>query len=198
MLGDRIKSLRISHGMTQEELGKLIGVGKSTINKYELDKIAIPSAKVEALARVLGVSPGGLMGWELPDSYPVGKLSAISVIGSVRAGIGGIAQEEHLGTEFADADPEEHRFFMVKGDSMSPQICEGDLALVHKQDDVESGELAVVIVNGEEGLIKKVLKHEGAITLVSFNQAYPPRVFVGKEMNEVKIWGKVKQTMHRW
>lgn len=64
MLGDRIKQLRNAHNMTQEELGKIIGVGKSTINKYELGKIAIPSAKIEALAKALSVSPGYLMGWE--------------------------------------------------------------------------------------------------------------------------------------
>ena len=48
MLGERIKMVRLSREMTQEELGKIIGVGKSTINKYELNKIAIPSAKIEA------------------------------------------------------------------------------------------------------------------------------------------------------
>lgn len=64
MIGDRIKELRTDRDMTQAELGKLIGVGKSTINKYELNKIAIPSAKIEALATVLRVSPAYLMGWE--------------------------------------------------------------------------------------------------------------------------------------
>lgn len=67
MIGERIKQLRNAHSMTQEELGKLIGVGKSTINKYELGKIAIPSAKIEALAVALHVSPGYLMGWESKD-----------------------------------------------------------------------------------------------------------------------------------
>lgn len=64
MIGDRIKELRTDRDMTQAELGKLIGVGKSTINKYELNKIAIPSAKIEALATVLRVSPAHLMGWD--------------------------------------------------------------------------------------------------------------------------------------
>lgn len=73
MIGDRIKDLRTTHGMTQEELGKLIGVGKSTINKYELGKIAIPSAKIESLAKVLKVSPGYLMGWEEDKDYTSSK-----------------------------------------------------------------------------------------------------------------------------
>ena len=64
MLGERIKMVRLSREMTQVELGKIIGVGKSTINKYELNKIAIPSAKIEALAKALNVPPGYLMGWE--------------------------------------------------------------------------------------------------------------------------------------
>lgn len=73
MVGERIKNLRTAHGMTQEELGKRVGLKKSTINKYELDKIAIPSAKVEALAEVLNVSPVYLMGWEEDQEYTSNK-----------------------------------------------------------------------------------------------------------------------------
>ena len=80
MLGERIKELRVAHGLTQEELGKSIGVGKSTINKYELNKIAIPSAKVEGLAHTLGVTPAYLMGWENEKGYTSNKARLIAEI----------------------------------------------------------------------------------------------------------------------
>lgn len=73
MVGERIKELRTAYGMTQEELGKRLGLKKSTINKYELGKIAIPSAKVEVLAEVLNVSPCYLMGWEEDKDYTSNK-----------------------------------------------------------------------------------------------------------------------------
>ena len=90
MLGDRIKQLRNAHNMTQEELGKIIGVGKSTINKYELGKIAIPSAKIEALAKALSVSPGYLMGWE-DKSEDIKKAATQAAF---RAEMGDFSEEE--------------------------------------------------------------------------------------------------------
>lgn len=89
MIGDRIKELRTDRDMTQADLGKLIGVGKSTINKYELNKIAIPSAKIEALATVLGVSPARLMGWdENPIIVQAAKQAAF------REEVGNLTDEE--------------------------------------------------------------------------------------------------------
>lgn len=196
---DNLKNRRKELGLTLEEVAKHVGITRQTAQKYESGIVAnIPSDKVEKLAEVLQTTPAFLMGWDIPEpanTYPVGSFVRIPVIGRVLAGVGGLAEEEFLGYELA-ADvtaPEEHRYFLVKGDSMLPEIREGDRALVHIQDDVECGELAVVIVNGEEGLIKKVMKHANAISLVSFNTNYPPRLFIGEEMNTVRIWGKVKK-----
>ena len=81
---------------------------------------------------------------------------------------------------------------------MAPQICEGDLALVHLQPDVESGELAVVVIDGEEGMLKRVIKREGALILQSFNASVEPRIVVGEALNDVMIVGKVVQTVRKW
>jgi hypothetical protein len=113
------------------------------------------------------------MGWDISklETYPVGTIHKIPVIGRVAAGSGCLAQYDPLGYEIATdiKNPEEYIYFKVKGDSMHPNIMDGDLALIHIQPDVESGELAVVVVNCEEGIIKKVVKHDGAVSLVSFN-----------------------------
>ncbi len=81
---------------------------------------------------------------------------------------------------------------------MEPRIHSGDLALVHRQPDVESGELAVVLVAGEEGTLKRVIKKEGAVILQPFNQAYQPQVFIGEELEQLVIIGKVVETKTRW
>lgn len=128
-------------------------------------------------------------------------LTELDIVGTVRAGVGGIAQEDVIGHEYAytvNANKETHFYLKVKGDSMEPKISEGDLALVQKQSDVDSGDLAIVLVGEEEGVIKKVVKKPNSIELHSFNPYYPTRVFVGKEMAYIKILGKVIKIISSW
>ena len=95
-------------------------------------------------------------------------------------------------------NPEEYFYLIVRGDSMEPRIRGGDLALVHRQPDVESGELAVVLVDGEEGTLKRVLKKDGAVILQPFNQSYQTQVFIGEEINRLTVVGKVVETKAKW
>ena len=69
-MGDRIRDLRIKKGLTQEELGTLIGVQKSAIKKYEDGTVQnIKRSNIQVLANALGVTPSYLMGWdETPES----------------------------------------------------------------------------------------------------------------------------------
>ncbi len=128
-------------------------------------------------------------------------LTELDIVGTVRAGVGGVAHQDIIGHEYAytvNANKETHFYLKVKGDSMEPKISEGDLALVLKQSDVDSGDLAIVLVGEEEGVIKKVVKKPNSIELHSFNPYYPTRVFVGKEMAYIKILGKVIKIISSW
>lgn len=192
-IGDRIKILRNQNNLTQEELGVKIGVKKAAIQKYESGQVEnIKRTTIEKLSNIFNVSPSYLMGFD-DITTPVTNFASIPIIGTVKAGVNGIAEMDFQGYEqvanLKNAD--EYRCFKVKGDSMSPQILDGDIAVVHMQSTVENGELAVVIVDGEEGTLKKVQCHDGALSLVAFNQNYEPRIFFGEQMNEVFIWGKV-------
>ena len=104
-------------------------------------------------------------------------------------------QEEFSGKEpaFGLKVPGEYRYVRVEGDSMSPKILEGALALVHLQPDVESGELAIVILAGEEAMLKQVIKgpSNGCISLNSFNPAYPPRIIAKEQLDTLLIYGKI-------
>ena len=123
----------------------------------------------------------------------------VPIIGVVRCGSGGLALEEPLGFEGADvANAEDYFYLRATGDSMEPDVREGDLVLIHKQPEVESGELAVVVVNGEEGMLKRVILKPGAVILQSSNPAYPPRVFIGEETQIVRIAGKAVQSLRKW
>ena len=195
--------------MTYGDLASKTGIAKSAIQRYatgETKKIPLP--RLEALADALGVSAAYLMGWKeeaaparpaLPDAIPYTPAPLVRVAGAVRCGPGGLAIEEDLGYERADVpNAKDYIYLRATGDSMAPQICEGDLALVHLQPDVESGELAVVVLGGEEGMLKRVIKREGALILQSFNASVEPRIVVGEALNDVAIVGKVVQTVRKW
>jgi len=195
---ERLKKLRKEKKLTQEELANMLNVGVSTISMYETGKSTPNDEIKKKLADIFDVSIDYLIGrsdirkpdaYNVLDAIPVGKLLQIPVIGTVKAGEGGIAYEELLGYEYIDADMVkdcENCFFLrVKGDSMEPLIMEGDLALVRRQPDVPSNSLAVVIINGEEGMIKKLVKKEDTIVLQSLNPKYEPIIIKNDDFNIV-------------
>jgi SOS-response transcriptional repressor LexA len=127
----------------------------------------------------------------------------LPIIGTVTAGPNGPAYTEYLGEEWTDKEDincdAKYYWLQVRGESMiGERIMPGDLALVREQPDIESGELAIVIANGEEGTLKRVYKKENSIVLQSANATYPPRIFSGTELNSIKIAGKVKVTKRKY
>ena len=147
---------------------------------------------------------------ELPEDFtPTGAIPispieyAIPIVGVVRAGIGGAAHEDIEGyesvskSELNGHDTSEYFWLRVKGDSMEPELFEGDLVLVHKQTSVDSGTLAVVLVDDiadSEGLVKIVHYGPDWIELVSNNENYPPRRFDKQEVLRIYVVGAVVQS----
>lgn len=190
MFGEKLRALRKKNNMTQVDLAKALDLDKSSIAKYESAGI-IPSVDtLQKIASLFKVSIDYLLNAQL---YDINNIVNVEIIGTVVAGRDGIAMYEFLGVSQAINinDKEEYKYLKVRGESMSPQIMEGDLALVRLQSDVDSGDLAVVIIDGEEGVIKKIQKTENSISLISFNPMYETRVFVGKDMAKIRIFGKV-------
>ncbi len=201
-LGERLKQLRKEKGLTQRKLAEILNLDDSSISMYERGKTSPPDDIKIKLANFFGVSVDYLLGisnnrdkdTSLPksiDTVPVGKLLQIPIIGTIKAGPGGIAYEELLGYEMVDAELfkgcENCFFLRVKGNSMEPLLLEGDLVLIRRQPDVPSNSLAAVIINGEEAMIKKVIKKEKEIILQSINPEYEPVVI--KEGDEFYIVG---------
>lgn len=214
-IGAMIRQLRDERGFTQEALGNMINTTKQTISNYENNRRTPDYETLEALADVFNVPMSFFLTKEeqeielarirtesiLPSgAIPAQSLTMIPVVGCVRGGPGGLAYEDRIGEEPAliRGRAEEYFYLKVVGDSMSPDINEGDLALVHIQPNAESGELVVAIIDEEEGTIKKLIKKSGALVLQAFNSAYPPRIFTGEEMNSVRIVGKVVRTVRIW
>ncbi|NSW92863.1 MAG: hypothetical protein HPY74_19855 [Firmicutes bacterium] len=131
--------------------------------------------------------------------YQPERLIRIPVLGVIRAGEPILAEQNIIGYEYAEKDElngGEYFYLKVKGDSMNrSRIQEGDLVLVRRQSDVNSGEIAVVMVNSEEATLKRVIKANDMLILQpdSYNIEYKPIVFSKKqiETNEIRILGKV-------
>ena len=86
----------------------------------------------------------------------------------------------------------------LRGDSMEPRIREGDLALVHRQPTLESGELGVLVYGEGEGTLKKFVRRGNAIILQPFNPAYQPQVILGEDLERLHVVGKVVETKAKW
>lgn len=201
-MGERIKQLRLQKGLTQEELGQYIGVQKSAIRKYEKGSVTnLKRSSIEILANLFGVTPSYLMC--IDDNAGVDELgnpvSPIPIIGAVKAGYDFLAEENWKGTVNVEkslvGDGSEYFALEVKGDSMAPVFMEGDIVIVKKQNDCENNEIAIVIVNGDEGTIKKVRKTDTGIMLVPLNPAYAPMIYSNEEIKSIPIIiaGIVKQ-----
>lgn len=163
--------------------------------------------KIELLANYFDIRKSDLVEDKeknIQNLVPLSDLqqTEIPVLGKVKAGYDYLANENVIGHVFLDfkpTDPENYYALQVTGDSMEPLFSEGDIAIVHKQDDFESGNTCIVLVNGDEATVKKVIKKDDGIDLIAMNPYYPVRHFTKDEMNTtpVKIIGKVVEARKR-
>ena len=199
-MGERIKQLREQMGLTQEELGKYIGVQKSAIRKYEKNEVEnMKRSSIEILSKLFNVSPSYLMCLDETRVDELGNpVVSIPLLGVVKAGYNYLAEENYIGTVEVDkkiADSGKCFALKVHGDSMSPVLIENDIVIIRKQDDFENGDIVVALVNGDEKKKKKGIKRNTGITLKPLNSNYDPLVFTYNEMDSipVTIVGIVKQ-----
>lgn len=193
MTGDVIKRKRKEKGLTQEELGKLLGVNKGAVSKWEAGRVQnIKRSKLLQLAKILDVSPN-----ELLDDYEE-KPGAfrIPVLGRVPAGVPIEEIEEVIDyEEISDKLAETGDYFALKiqGDSMEPRIHDGDVVIVRCQCEANTGDVVIATINGENGTCKRLKKTEDGLMLLSYNPEYDPFVFSKREVAEkpVSIIGKV-------
>ena len=195
-----LKQLRQSSNMTQEELAKKLKIAKSTVSMYENGNREPDRETMEAIADFFNVDMNYLYGrtthtTRLSSLKPTGV--SIPIVSTIVAGMPADAYEDPLGCEEISHDLAKTGDFIclkVKGDSMSPVIQDGDLVIIRQQSDVESGDIAVVRINGDEATLKEVRKTKEGIMLIGYNQSvYPPHYYSNKEIEElpVEVDGKV-------
>lgn len=208
----RLRQCREQRRETLEQVARVLGVNKSTVMRWERGETAkISRATLSLLARHYGVSPEWLAGGDgdafSPAEDPAfptaaGALVQLPILGAVRAGYGGAVFEEIVGYEPAAAGSvqpgEDYCWFRVTGDSMTPLINEGDLVLIRKQPEVDSGDYAVAVINDEEGTVKQVQYTPDGLELHSINPYYPVRRFMGRAAGQVRIIGRVMESKRKF
>lgn len=197
-IGQRIKSLRESNQLTQEELGRAIGVNKATVNRYETGIIDIKRTVAIKLAEVLNTTPAYLMGWSneinsTPTPYnPI--IHKIPVLGHISAGLPLYAAEHIEGYTYTEHNGGAEYFALkVKGDSMTAaHINDGSMIIVRRQSEVENGQIAVVRVDKEDATVKRFRQDGNIVQLIpqSYNPEHQIQIYDLKD-TDIEIIGRV-------
>ncbi len=223
LLGDIIKQYREEHQMSLQDFANLIGTSRSYIHMLEkninpsTNKPINPSIEtLKLLANAMNMDLEVLLKklnseqqiYLNEDEYKKqfiktdslgNPVTSIPLIGTVKAGYDYLAQENWIGTVDVETnlvgDGEEYFALKVKGDSMAPVFIEDDVVIIKRQNDCENNEYAIVLVNGDEGTLKKIKKIDNGIILQPLNPAYGPMIYTNEEMETlpVRIIGVVKQ-----
>lgn len=206
-VGNYIRQLRNEKGLTQEQLGDLIGVQKAAVQKWENGSVQnLKRATIMKLAEIFGVSPVSFVKDDEDDqTSEESNISAIiengiyrvPVFESVSAGFGAYSSNDiidHIPVVIRNrSDVDDTIAIKVVGDSMYPKIEDGDIIIVRRQTSIDSGDIGVVLLDGDEGLVKKIVYGEDWIELVSINPEYQTKRFEGAEVMRLRVVGKVKQ-----
>lgn len=213
---NRLRKALEYNNMKPVDLANRTGINKSLISNYLSGTFKAKQDKVNIIAETLGVSEGWLMGYDvdmdrdwLDDDADVSnikidnaryietmtKIVKIPILGKVPAGIPIEAIEDIIGYEEIPASMlrDGNNYFSLKidGDSMYPDYKTGDIIIIRQQNDCNSGDDCVVMVNGDDATFKRVVKQEKSIILKPLNNNYEPYYFDEYEImtKPVKIIG---------
>lgn len=223
-LGEWIKNYRDTHSLSMQDMADMCGFSKAYIGQLEkgvnpsTGKPISPTIQAfDKIARAVGLDLDAFLkeldGTQLvtllpdkkkePTSYHA-KGTRIPVLGRVAAGIPieavtDVDDWEEIPESMAKTG--EYFALRIKGESMSPKLQPGDIVIIKKQNDVDTGDTAIVLVNGNDATVKQIKKTETGIMLVGLNvEVYQPHFYSNKEIEElpVQIIGKVIESRHTW
>lgn len=191
-----LKKRRKELGLTLAQVADAIGVTEATVQRWESGNIKnVRYEKLAPLSNLLGVSPAALMGWEDEEALPanvsrIEPMQKIPLVGQIACGTPILAEQNiedyvdlpgHIRADFA---------LTCKGESMiGAGIRTGDIVYIRKQEEVENGQIAAVMVGNDEATLKRVYAKEGVVQLVAENQSIAPAVFIGEETAQIHIVG---------
>lgn len=197
---DRLIQVLREKNITPKELSEKTGIPKSSISQYMSGYAKPKQDRIYLISKALDINPTWLLGYDVninieKQNEDIGI--KIPILGTVIAGIPVTAVEDIIGYEEISekmARCGDYFALKIKGDSMEPKMSKGDIVIVKQQNTVENGQIAIVLVNGDEATVKKVRFRDNGIELIAFNSyVYEPHFYSAKEIDElpVKIIGRV-------
>lgn len=191
---------------SQLDLANYLSVSNTTVNNWVKGYSMPRMDKVDRICQFFMITRADLLENKSQEKSPTrhAKGFRIPVLGRVAAGIPIEAIEDiDEWEEIPEAMAKNGEYFAlrIKGESMSPKLQPGDIVIVKKQNDVDTGDTAIVLVNGNDATVKQIKKTEAGIMLVGLNlEVYQPHFYSNKEIEElpVKIIGKVIESRHTW
>mgnify|MGYP000872581000 FL=1 len=209
---DRLRASMSAANMKAVELHELTGISKASISEYLSSNYEPKQRNIFKIAQALDVSPSYLMGVSdtpqntsaAPPQRPRKKGVRIPVLGSVAAGVPIEAVEDVI--DYEEIEEQLARtgdFFalQVRGASMEPVLYEGDVVIVRKQSSVSTGDIAIVLINGDEATVKKIRCETGGVMLIGYNAAvYEPHFYTNEDIERlpVQILGKVVEMRRKF
>jgi len=209
-LGDIIKQYRTDHSLSMDAFSERSGISKAYISLLEKNKHPKTGKEISPSIQCIRQAAQGMnmdfdslfalldgkVAVNTAKQSPILKGREIPVLGRVAAGIPINAVTEIIDTEEISeemARTGEYFGLKIKGDSMEPRIYDGDVVIVRQQDDAESGDIVIAMVNGDDATCKRLIKYSTSIALISLNSKYEPMLFTDKEVLEkpVRVIGKV-------
>lgn len=203
-LGEYLEKIRKSKDLSLRQVDYKSDVSYSHLSMIEKGTRKASPLTLKELAKVYNLDYVDLYekaGYlDLAEKEKISQKYSVSIpiLGTVKAGYNWLVEEnvvDYITLKENIPNVNEYFALRVTGDSMLPLLSDGDLVIVHDQDDVESGQTAVVLINGEEATIKKIIKTNEGIELHAMNPYYPIKKFTFEDMKNipVKIIGRVRQ-----
>ncbi|MBQ3195941.1 MAG: repressor LexA [Clostridia bacterium] len=206
---ERLKQLMHERGLKQTDILRLAEphfksagtkLNKNDLSQYVSGKVTPGQFKLSLLSLALDVPEVWLMGYDVPktrlseESFGIMPITVknIPLLGEISCGEPVFASEDRQSYVAAGVNVKADFCLKAKGDSMiNARIYDGDIVFIEKCDVVENGTVAAVII-GDDALLKRVFFYpeQGKLLLVAENTKYPPLVYMGDELNEVKILGR--------
>ena len=203
-IAENIKRIRLEHGLSQAELGKIAGVSDKAVSTWELGLKTPRMGAVEKMANYFGITKSAIVdavqptpATPLPPGFiPMPKMQKVPLVGSIACGTPILAQQNIDGSVDAPEDIRCDFALRCKGDSMiDAGIHDGDAVYIRIQPEVENGEIAAVRI-GEEATLKRVYYDGTTLTLMPANAAFAPMIYTGPQLEEVHIEGRVVGWTH--
>ena len=196
IMAENITYYMNKHQKSRNDMCEALGVKYTTFTDWVKGNSYPRIDKIELMANYFGISKADLV--EKRNSAPAKNGVTINVLGCVAAGIPIDCVEEIIDTEEITQDmASTGEFFglQIHGDSMEPRMKDGDVVIVRQQDDAETDNIVIAVVNGNEATCKRLKKYAEGIALISTNPSYEPMYFSNKEIAEkpVRIIGVVKE-----